>query len=108
MEGTVLTEDNLPAAGVWVVAVPEENKRQFERLYKSERTDQNGAFSLHGLAPGKYKLFSWTEVEEGAWEDPDFLKPFEEKGETVEVQEGGAQTLQLKLMQTKDNSSKPE
>jgi len=108
VEGAVLTEDSLPAAGVWVVAVPEESKRRFERLFKSDRTDQNGAFGLHGLAPGKYKLFSWADIEEGAWEDPDFLKPFEDKGETVEVQDGGTETLQLKLVQAKDNPSKLE
>ena len=53
-------------------------------------------------------MFSWNNVDEGAWEDPDFLKPFEEQGETVEVQDGGAQTLQLKLMPAKDNATKPE
>ena len=107
-EGMVLTEDNLPAVGVWVVAVPDESKRQFARLYKAERTDQNGAFSLHGLVPGKYKLFSWSSVEEGAWEDEDFLKPFEEKGETVEVQEGDRKSLELKLIASKDSTAKPE
>lgn len=108
VEGMVLTEDNLPAVGVWVVAVPEESKRQFARLYKAERTDQNGAFNLHGLVPGKYKVFSWSSVEEGAWEDEDFLKSFEEKGETVEVQDGDRKSLELKLLASKDTTAKPE
>jgi 5-hydroxyisourate hydrolase-like protein (transthyretin family) len=101
VEGSVLTEESLPAAGVWVVAIPEESKRQFERLYKSDRTDQNGHFSLRGLVPGKYKLFSWSSVEEGAWQDADFLKEFEGKGETVDVQDGDVKQAELQLIQAK-------
>jgi len=28
---------------------------------------------------GRLQAFSWEEAESGAWEDPEFLKPFEEK-----------------------------
>jgi hypothetical protein len=57
---------------------------------------------LHGLAPGKYKLFSWQSVEENSWEDGDFLKEYEEKGESLEVQDGDKKTLELKLVEMKD------
>ena len=39
--------------------------------------------TFRGIAPGEYKIFSWEEVEDGAWEDPDFLKLFEQKGVPV-------------------------
>jgi hypothetical protein len=45
-------------------------------------------------------LFSWDEVEEGAWEDPDFLKAFEGKGEKVTVQEGDAKSVNLTPIKT--------
>jgi hypothetical protein len=45
-------------------------------------------------------LFSWDEVEEGAWEDPDFLKAFEGKGEKVTVQEGDAKSVNLTTIKT--------
>ena len=61
---------------------------------------------LRGLAPGSYKLFSWVGIEDGEWEDADFLKPFEEKGEAVEVQEEDVKSVNLKLMETK--SEQPE
>jgi hypothetical protein len=69
-------------------------------LYKSQSTDQYGRFDLRGIAPGDYKLFTWDEVEEGAWEDPDFLKPFEEKGEKVSVQEGDSKSVNLTEIKT--------
>jgi len=102
--GTVLSDENLPVPGVWVVAVPEEGKRKIERLYKSELSDQNGQFELRGLAPGRYKLFSWDSVEQGAWQDLDFLKEFEAKGELVEVQDGDAKQSELKLLHSNENS----
>lgn len=56
-------EESLPVAGVWVVAVPEEQKRKQHYLFKPITTDQYGHFDLRGLAPGKYKLFSWDGVK---------------------------------------------
>jgi hypothetical protein len=69
-------------------------------LYKSQSTDQYGHFDLRGIAPGDYKLFTWDEVEEGAWEDADFLKPFEEKGEKVRAQEGDSKSVNLTEIKT--------
>jgi hypothetical protein len=69
-------------------------------LYKTQTTDQYGHFILRGIAPGDYQLFSWDEVEDGAWEDADFLKPFEEKGEKVTVQEGDSKSVNLTTIKT--------
>ena len=74
--------------------------RSNHRLYKSQTTDQYGHFDLHGIAPGDYALFSWNEVEEGAWEDAAFLKPFEEKAEKVTLQEGDAKSTSLTPIKT--------
>ena len=63
-------------------------------------TDQHGQFLLRGISPADYTLFSWNEVEEGAWEDPDFLKAFEDRGEKVTVQEGEAKSINLTAIST--------
>lgn len=101
VHGTVTHADGLPAAGVWIVLVPDEVHRGQLRLYKEKTTDQHGHFDLPGIAPGNYKLFSWEEVENGAWQDPEFLKPFEEKGEEVKLQEGDQKTVNLTAIKTK-------
>jgi hypothetical protein len=108
ISGTVLSEETLPVAGVWVVAVPEESRRKMERFYKAERSDQNGQFDLRGLAPGRYKLFSWDSVEEGAWQDSDFLKEFETKGESVEVQDADLKRTELKLLHSAETATKTD
>jgi hypothetical protein len=84
-----------------VVLVPDAQRRTQHRLYRTSATDQYGHFEVRGIAPGDYKLFSWEEVESEAWEDAEFLKPFEGKGETVSFQEGEQQSINLTAIRTK-------
>jgi Carboxypeptidase regulatory-like domain len=95
VQGAVLDADNLPAVGVWVVLVPDDPHRNEMQLYKTMTTDQNGRYLLRGIAPGDYKLFSWEDVEVRAWEDPEFLRGFEEKGEKLSVAAGDQKIVDL-------------
>ena len=48
-------------------------------------------------------------MEAGVWEDPEFLKPFEKKGESVSVQVDDQKTLKLTAILTKTpDSAEPE
>jgi protocatechuate 3,4-dioxygenase beta subunit len=105
VQGTVTDSEGLPAVGVRVVLVPEPSRRSQSRLYKEQTTDQYGHFEVRGIAPGDYKLFSWEEVESGAWEDPEFLKPFEGKGEKISLQEGDQKSLSLTAIRAKATES---
>jgi hypothetical protein len=95
LEGQVLNKDSLVAAGKWVVLVPEAKLRDYDWLYRSTTTDQNGRFAMHAIPPGKYKVFSWDEVQEGAWEDAEFLRAFEDKGQEIEVKESAQAKVDL-------------
>jgi hypothetical protein len=57
-----------------------------------------GRYQLNGVAPGDYKLFAWERVEEGAWQDPQFLKLFEALGSAVRISEGSRGTADTKLI----------
>jgi hypothetical protein len=102
VEGTVTDESGLPVVGIWVVLVPDAKHRDRHDLYRTERTDQHGVFKIKQVAPGDYTLYSWDEVEDGAWEDPDFIRPFEEKkqGEKVVVQERDDKTFNITVIKT--------
>jgi protocatechuate 3,4-dioxygenase beta subunit len=95
VQGTVKDADGLPSSGVWVVLVPDGARRSEFHLFKQTTTDQYGRYILRGIAPGDYKLFSWEQVEANSWEDPDFLKPFEGKGESVSLQDGDGKSIDL-------------
>jgi len=96
--GTVLTEKQQPAAGATVVLVPEPSLRDREEAYQTTATDQYGSFTLKNIAPGEYKLFAWEDVEYGEYMDPEFLKPVEDRGQSVGIQEGSRETMQLNLI----------
>jgi protocatechuate 3,4-dioxygenase beta subunit len=100
IEGTVTDENDLPSAGAVVALVPEREQRKQFRRYKDTTTDQYGQFILRGVAPGTYKLFSWKEIENNAWEDPEFLAPFESQGTKVTAEENGHIAIRLKSIPT--------
>jgi protocatechuate 3,4-dioxygenase beta subunit len=107
VQGTVMDADGLPLAGVSMVLVPELSQRENYQKYKTESTDQYGNFDLRGIAPGDYKLFSWVEAEPDAWQDPEFLKQFEDKGQRITLQDGAHHTVKVTAIETKAPESKP-
>lgn len=102
VEGNVTDENGLPVVGVWVVLVPDAKHRDRHDLYREERTDQHGVFKIKQVAPGDYTLYSWDEVDDGAWEDPDFMRPFEDKkqGQNVVVQERDDKSYNITVIKT--------
>lgn len=100
VSGNVVDADGLPATGAWVVLVPDATRRAQFGLYEAQTSDQHGNFDLRGIPPGEYKLFSWDQVELNAWQDPEFLRPFEAKGESVTLQEGDKKTKNLTVIAT--------
>jgi hypothetical protein len=108
VQGTAMDGDGLPLAGVPIVLVPDLSERENYQKYKTESTDQYGHFDLHGIAPGDYKLFSWEEVETDAWQDPEFLKEFEDKGQRITLQDGDHSSVKVTAIQIKaPETSKP-
>jgi hypothetical protein len=113
LTGIVLDANLLPAAGATVVLIPDPPHRGVVEQYKFTTTDQNGKFSMSGLTPGDYKVFSWEFVDESEeeydadWFDPEWLKPYETKGESVHLEESGQKSVNLALIETRSDSSAP-
>ena len=98
VDGVVFGEQKQPFSGASVVLVPDPPYRSRTELYKTTTTDQTGGFTLRGIAQGEYKLFAWEEIESGAYQDPDFLRTYEARGEALKVGEGGHYSPQLQLI----------
>ena len=90
---------NSPAPGATVVLIPQEKERKDQQsYYKHISSDQNGAFTVKDVVPGEYKRFAWEDVEAGAYMDPDYLKPIDNKGEPLTLRENDQKSLPLTLI----------
>jgi 5-hydroxyisourate hydrolase-like protein (transthyretin family) len=100
VSGTVLDpKTQKPAVSMTVVLIPQEKERRDrEAVYKTVTSDASGQFTFKSVAPGDYRVYAWEDAEYGAWMDPDFLKPLESRGETVSIQEGRRQAIQVNLI----------
>lgn len=96
VEGVVLDHDQLIANGM-IVAVPEEKYRKISTRFGVATSDQNGRFTIRGLAPGSYTVFAWQDVENDLYYDADFLKSQESNAIALTVEEGSRQKMELKL-----------
>jgi hypothetical protein len=98
IEGSVLDSRNQALPNRIVVLVPDVRLSHRSDLYKSASTDASGRFRMHGLTPGDYRLFAWEDIQTGAWEVPDFMRPYEGRGTPVHVNEGTNNDVQLTVI----------
>jgi uncharacterized surface anchored protein len=98
IDGTVKNAKGDPAKGLTVTLIPDDAHKGLIWLYKTANTDQNGTFSIKSVRPGDYKLYAWEDIESGAYQDPDFVKPHESAGESVTVKQSSHENLQLKAI----------
>lgn len=97
-DAIVQDERQQPAVNVMVVLVPDPARRQRSDAYRTAFTDTSGRVHLEGIAPGDYKAFAWEDIESGAWQDPDFIRTYEDRGRAVRIPEGGAASAELRLI----------
>ena len=95
VDGVIRGQDDKPISGVTVALIPA-SKRYL--LYQSTFTDQNGAFNFKGVTPGDYKLLAWEEIEPNAFQDPEFLKPFESKAESLSLKRNDQKAVSMKAI----------
>jgi hypothetical protein len=95
LTGTVRTSQGQPAANTSIVLVPSEPLRKRVDLYKNVRSAMDGTFRIVGITPGEYKVYAWSDVADGAWRDPEFMKNYENQGDTLRFSEGTALTAQV-------------
>jgi protocatechuate 3,4-dioxygenase beta subunit len=98
----MVAKDQKPFQGASVALVPDPPHRSEKRLFMLTTTDQLGHFSLQGIPPGEYKLFAWESIDSGAYKSAEFLQPFENQGESVEISEGSSHSVQLDLIPATD------
>ena len=98
VDGAVQVGTEESFTGAQVVLVPSAADRGRPDLYKTASADQYGRFSIVGIAPGNYKIFAWEDAPSGAYRDPDFIRLYEDWGQSVEIQQRGQAQVQVRLI----------
>lgn len=96
LEGTVDYGTAQDFTGSQVVLVPQDARRQ--DLYKVASADEYGAFSMRGIAPGRYSVYAWEDLPSGAYLDPLFVNQYRDRGFALEVQQGSPATARPRLI----------
>ncbi|MNC94822.1 hypothetical protein D3C83_117790 [compost metagenome] len=61
-------------------------------------TGSDGKFRFQEIPPGDYKLFSWEDIEIGAWQDVEYIRPYESRGRAVRVSENSKEDVRLNVI----------
>ncbi|MEI9811961.1 MAG: carboxypeptidase-like regulatory domain-containing protein [Acidobacteriota bacterium] len=95
--GTVQQSNGDPVQSARVTVVPANGSNRRD-LYKTANSAMDGTFTIAGLPPGSYKVFAWEEVEQNAWMDPDFRRPFETLGTNAAIRDSAGPNLTLRVI----------
>ena len=95
ISGSVRDGRDQPVPGAIVTLVPDSRYAGWWDLYRYVTASDSGQFTLPGIRPGTYKIHAWEQLENGAHQDPVFMRPFDSSGLSVTVPNNGAETVQL-------------
>ncbi len=99
VEGTVVDEAGKPVFNANVTLIPDQRQDDWQERFRSALTKADGKFSIAAVQPGEYRGYAWLGVEQGAPQDAEFRKPFEDRAVVVKVEPNGKQTVDLKVIQ---------
>jgi hypothetical protein len=98
VEGTVTDNARRPVPGASIVLVPPDSRRQNRLLYRTATAGPDGRYSIRGVAPGSYKIFSWPGGDtnlfsapiDGGYYNSRFLSRYESASKPMNVSQSVA------------------
>ncbi len=97
IEGTVTIDDE-PATGAYVAVLADPLRPERAYLNKFAVADQDGRFTIRGLAPGDYRVYAFEEAPAGLARDPGIATPYERHSVKIDLDEGESKRVELKAI----------
>ncbi len=89
IEGLVVDQKDQPISAS-VLLIPDSDHRTYYDLFRRARSDREGKFTLRGVPPGTYMVIAFDGLDpDELINDPELLKNYQDRGQTVLVDEGG-------------------
>jgi protocatechuate 3,4-dioxygenase beta subunit len=100
LTGQLLDAKDSASSDGTVVVFPADSAQWYEssRFVRVARPDQQGRYRIAGVLPGNYLAIALDYVEDGIWNDPEFLESLRPHAQKVVVTEAVPLTLSLKLV----------
>ena len=98
VEGTVVDERGDRTERAFVALTPETPGKNRTDIYRNTLPAEDGRFRFENIPPGDYRIFAWADVEQGAWQAPEFLEGYLALGERVHVEESGQVGVEVRVI----------
>ena len=100
LTGQLVDDKGGPLSDGSVIVFAEDSTKWVEdsRFVRSSRPDQSGRWRIRGLPPGDYLAVAVDTVEDGQWNEPEYLESIRRYGQKVTLVEAGDHTVALKLV----------
>jgi hypothetical protein len=95
VSGAAVDKEGKPVSGAIMALIPKSGPAT---NIQTRNADEKGGVTFRGLKPGEYRLIAWEDIPPGAAQDPEFLKPFEGRGESVKLDASGKQAVQVTVV----------
>ena len=98
--GAIRDDRGQPVLDSTIVIFPDDRTRWTfnSRYVRQARADQQGRYRLRNLPPhDEYRVVAVRDLEEGRWNDPEFLDSVRDSAARVSVLEGGTAVQDLKV-----------
>ena len=98
--GRLVDDAGAPVADGTVLVFASDASRWWEesRWIRAARPDQEGRYEIRGLPAGEYLAVALGYVEDGVWNDPEYLESIRLYAEKLTLNEGGSKSPALKLV----------
>ena len=96
-----LTDDKgapLADGTIIVFATASDKWAEDSRFVRAARPDQEGKYQIRGLPPGDYLAVAIDYVQDGMWNDPEYLASVRRYGRKLTLNDGDSRAISLKLV----------
>ncbi len=99
ISGMLVAETGTPIRDATVLVFAEDAGRWTERSrwVRAARPDQQGRWEIKSLPPGEYLAIAQEYIEDGAWNDPEYLEGLRKSAEKITMAEGQTRTASLRI-----------
>jgi hypothetical protein len=99
VEGTLGGDNGTPLADGTVVVFAADSGKWFEgsRFVRAVRSDRRGRYQIKGLPQGDYLAIAIDYVEDGAWNDPEYLESLRQYAQRLTLDAVEPQSLSLRV-----------